>query len=236
MTLLRLLLLPALTLGLAVPAEAGSIAVSPIRIDLPADGRPEVVRVRNETGEATLIQVEAVAWSEDVDSAPRAHEILAVPPVFELAGSSEQVLRLALRQPLDGPTEKAYRLLITEVPRQAGAPNALVFAVRLNLPVFVTPAGAAPEAEWTVQRAPSGEAELVLTNRGHAHLRIEELSLRAEDGSSAVFASDQIAYALPGDAKVWALGQPLGALPPALEVSAKSNHGPLVAPVPRAGG
>jgi fimbrial chaperone protein len=129
-------LLPPLWLALlaAAPAEAGSLAVSPIRIELPPDGSPEVVHVRNGAVDSALVQVEAVAWGEDIDTAPRADEIIAVPPVFELKGEAEQILRLALRKPLAGASEKAYRLLITEVPREVSTPNALTFAVRLNFP------------------------------------------------------------------------------------------------------
>jgi fimbrial chaperone protein len=213
--LLRPLLPPLwLALAAAAPVEAGSLAVSPIRIELPPDGSPEVVHVRNGAVDSALVQVEAVAWGEDIDAAPRADEIIAVPPVFE----------------------KAYRLLITEVPRQVSTPNALTFAVRLNLPIFVTPAGAVPEPEWSIRRSPEGEAELVLDNRGGAHLRIEAIELRADGASTSLFSSNEIAYALASDAKVWPLGQPYDGLPPALQVSARSNHGPLVAPVARAGG
>jgi fimbrial chaperone protein len=239
MTRLRLRpLLPPLWLALAVaaPAEAGSLAVSPIRIELPPDGSPEVVHVRNGAVDSALVQVEAVAWGEDIDAAPRADEIIAVPPVFELKGEGEQILRLALRKPLAGASEKAYRLLIPEVPREVSAANALTFAVRLNLPIFVTPPGAVPEAEWSIRSSPDGEAELVLDNRGGAHLRVDGFELRADGASTPLFSSEEIAYALASDAMVWPLGQPYAALPPALQVSARSNHGPLVAPVTRAGG
>jgi fimbrial chaperone protein len=231
------LLLPlCLAVVATAPAEAGSLAVSPIRIELPPDGSPEVVHVRNGAVDPTLVQVQAVEWAEDIDAAPAASEIIAVPPVFELKGSSEQVLRLALRRPLAGAKEKAYRLLITEVPREVSAPNALTFAVRLNLPIFVTPDGALPEPEWSVRRSPDGEAELVLDNRGGAHLRVDEIELRADGASTPVYSSDEIAYALAADAKIWALGQPFDGLPPELEVIAESNRGPLVAPVARPGG
>jgi len=217
-------------------AGAANLGVSPIRVALPADGRPGVVRVRNEAQDSALVQVEAVEWAEDVDAAPVAGEVIAAPPVFELGGGEEQLVRLALRRPLANGVEQAYRLLITEVPQEVSAANALTFAVRLNLPVFATPEGAAPEPEWRVQPAAGGGAELVLANRGSAHLRVEALELRAKGGERPLFASERRAYVLAGEVDVWPLGQALAGLPPALEVSAKTHRGPLIAPVARPGG
>lgn len=232
-----LALVAAVLTGLhAGAAGAATLGVSPIRVELPADGSPGVVRVRNEAQAPTLVQVEAVAWRDDVDAAPVAGEIIAVPPVFELEGGGEQVIRLALRRPLEDGVERAYRLLITEVPQQVSAANALVFAVRLNLPVFATPKGAEPAPAWRVREAAGGEAELVLANRGSAHLRIEEVTLRAEDDQRPLFSSDRTAYALAGEVKVWPLGEPYAALPPALEVSAESHRGALTASVARPDG
>ena len=212
------------------------LGVTPIRVDLAANGSPTVVRVRNEGEESVLVQVEAVQWGVDVDAAARAGEVIAAPPIFELGGLAEQVLRVALRSPLDEPVERAYRLLITEVPRATGPANALTFAVRLNLPIFVTPQGAAPEPVWSMRQGAGGRAELVLVNRGNAHIRVQDLALKAEGRSEPVFASEGAAYALAGETQVWSLEKPLAALPPVLEVSVETNLGPLVAPVARAGG
>ena len=149
-------------------ALAATLQVSPVRITISADGKAGVVRLHNQSDVPTLVQVEALAWNDAADLAevPRTNEILAVPPVFEIAAGAEQLIRLALRKPLTTDTEAAYRLLITEVPRAVGdGTEGVSFALRLNLPVFVTPEGALAAAEL-VARARRRRRQAHLGQRG----------------------------------------------------------------------
>ena len=232
---LRIALAAALALALpAAPAAAGTLTVSPVLVELPPDGRPEVIRLHNPGPRPTLVQVEAIAWAEPdaLDAAPRAAEVLAVPPVFELAPDGRQIIRLALRRPLAGPAEQAWRLLITEVPRATGPDTGgLTFAVRLNIPLFATPAGAAPDPVWTLRSAEGGAAELVLTNRGTTRLQIIALELRAPQRGPSLLASEEPVYALAGEARRWPLDRPLDRLPAGLEVHVETDRGAQVSPV-----
>ncbi|MGI9416333.1 MAG: fimbrial biogenesis chaperone [Geminicoccaceae bacterium] len=213
-------------------AEAGTLKVSPIKIFLPDDGKSEVIRVKNPDPNPALVQVQAVEWTtvEKLDEAKRVDEILAVPPIFEIAPNSEQVIRLAHRDAGGGAIEKAYRLLITEVPEDV-TPGGVAFAVRLNMPLFVTPRGAVPDPEWRFGYTPSGEAELVLTNHGNAHLMVKSLTLRGVGDQRTLFKTDQFAYALAGTKQRWSLGYGQRSFPKSLEVHAETNLGPQQAPV-----
>ena len=221
----------ALALG---SAEAGTLKVSPIKVTLPADGRSEVIRLKNPDFRSTLVQVQAVEWAAaaDLDRAKRADEILAVPPIFEVGPDSEQVIRLALRDTGGPAVERAYRLLITEVPEEVEA-GGVAFAVRLNMPLFVTPEGAAPEPVWRFAYTPSGEAELILANHGSAHLMVKSLELRAAGASNPLFQTDRFAYALAGGEARWSLGYGRQSMPEGLEVLAETHLGPQQAPVMR---
>ena len=213
-------------------AEAGTLKVSPIKVFLPADGKSEVIRVKNPDPTPALVQVQAVEWvkAEDLDQAERAEEILAVPPIFEMGPNSEQVIRLAHRDGRTAAVEKAYRLLITEVPEEVD-PGGVAFAVRLNMPLFVTPKGAVPDPEWRFQTSPSGESELILANRGSAHLMVKSLELRASGHGKPIFETDQFAYALAGKEQRWSLGYGQKALPESLEVISETHLGPQQSPV-----
>jgi fimbrial chaperone protein len=214
--------------------SAGSLAVSPVRVELPADGKSRTVRVQNQTSHGTLVQVEAVAWEGNVDTARRVKEILAVPPVFQLPGDGQQILRLAVRQPLREPKERAFRLLITEVPQETGPPGGLMFSLRLNLPLFVKPEGAEAKPAWQLREI--GRAgELVLRNDGNAHVRIQELTLVGTNEAFAWETAD-ITYALAGESVSWPLGKSLAELPATMEVRAETNRGPITATVTRPGG
>jgi len=220
-----------LSLGLGT-AEAGTLKVSPIKVFLPAGGKTEVIRVKNPDSTPALVQVQAVDWAkaEDLDDARRAEEILAVPPIFEMGPNSEQVIRLAHRNQAGSSKERAYRLLITEVPEEVDD-GGIAFAVRLNMPLFVTPKGAVPEPEWRFQYTESGEAELILANRGNAHLMVKSLELRGAGAAKPIFQTDQFAYALAGTEQRWSLGYGRQSLPESLEVISETHLGPQQSPV-----
>ena len=214
-------------------ALAATLQVSPVRITISADGKAGVVRLHNQSDVPTLVQVEALAWNDAADLAevPRTNEILAVPPVFEIAAGAEQLIRLALRKPLTTDTEAAYRLLITEVPRAVGdGTEGVSFALRLNLPVFVTPEGALPQPSWSLERD-AGGATLTLGNEGNAHVRVQSIALFEDGGASPVFVSEDGGYVLAGDERSWQLD--LGRLKAgaALTVKAETNLGELEATV-----
>ena len=77
-----------------------------------------VVTLQNNAAEPVMVQVQTFAWPRTVasDDLEPTRELLAVPPVAELAGNGKQIIRVALRAALTGSREHAYRLLITEVP------------------------------------------------------------------------------------------------------------------------
>ncbi|HEX6141236.1 MAG TPA: fimbria/pilus periplasmic chaperone [Geminicoccaceae bacterium] len=209
---------------------SGSFNVSPIKIELPPDGSPSTVRVLNLESTPVLVRIEARSWADEIDSAPRSSEVLAVPPVVEVPGGGAQVVRLALRRPLTGSLEKAFRLLISEVPRERpDGVQGVTLTLRLALPIFVTPPGAVSDTSWAIVRTAGEDAHLVAMNKGAAHLLLKEL--KASDAELLEGAT----YVLAGESKSWPLDTPLSALPDVVEVRAETNRGPLVAEVrPRA--
>ena len=214
-------------------AVAATLQVSPIRISISADGKAGVVRLHNQSDVPTLVQVEALAWDDAADLAevPRTSDILAVPPVFEIGAGGEQVIRLALRRPLTSNTEQAYRLLITEVPRAVGdGVQGVAFALRLNLPVFVTPDGALPQPTWSLERD-GGGARLTLDNEGNAHVRVRSVALFEDGGTQPVFVSDEGGYVLAGRERSWQLDLSRLKAGASLTVEVETDLGRLEAPV-----
>jgi fimbrial chaperone protein len=201
-------------------------------------GQPQVIRLQNLGDAGTLVQVEIFRWrtGTDLGELEPTRDLLAVPPIFEVGPQSSQIIRLALRQPLELDREASYRLLITEVPREASvAPQTIAFALQLNMPVFVTPDGAKPDPAWSIRRTSSGATELVLANRGSSHLRVKTIGLLAERGDAPVAAIDQAAYVLAGQEKSWPLELP-ARVGKELTVRAETNLGELEAQVALPGG
>lgn len=191
-------------------AEAASLSVAPTRVDLVPGATAAMVTLQNDAELPVTVQVQTFGWrrstaSQDLEAT---RDLLAVPPVFSLAPKGKQIIRVALRGEVAGGSdaqERAYRLLITEVPELATATGAGVrFALRLSLPVFVTPAGAQALPSWSMRPGGSG-AELELANKGTAHLQVRRIELRAATDQEPVQVIEVPAYVLPGQTQAWPL-------------------------------
>ena len=172
-----------------------------------------------------MVQVQTFAWPDGpatADLVPT-RDLIAVPPVFEIAGNGRQIIRVALRAPLPGPREHAFRLLITEVPRGGAATTGVRFALRLSLPVFVIPDGARPEPQWSLRGRGSGQLDLVLRNVGDAHLQVRRITWRPEGRAGPATGIEAPAYVLAGREHSWPL--PGGAVAGPIELQAETSLG-----------
>lgn len=186
----------------ASATSAGSLAVSPIRIELAPGQRSVTVTVRNDGAQATLVQTQLVAWSQ-ADGEERLEpttDLLASPPIFDIAPAGVQIVRIALRRPADADRERSYRLLVTEVPGppQPGFTGAQ-FALKLSLPIFVDAAvaKAAPEVAWNATRDAAGALVLTAFNSGSKHIQVRAIDV-AGDGPDSEGRFAGLWYILPG--------------------------------------
>jgi fimbrial chaperone protein len=213
---------------------AGGLSIWPVRVHLPADGTVQEIQVSNPGDEASYVQVTAVEWHEagQTDKANTVQEILAVPPVFELAPNSSQLVRLVARDQGAKSVERAYRLVVTEVPRTAGlVPNTLAIAARMTLPVFVRPDGAQPSPVWSLERNGGAKPDLVLANKGNAHIKINEVTLFGAENEVPDFAVEQGSLIFAGREERWSLDIDLAELRAPITVRAETTTGPIEAVV-----
>ncbi len=220
--------------ALAGPASAGTFSISPIRVELGAAQRTAVLTVHNEEDRPAVVQVTALAWKQagGEDQTESTRDLLVTPPVFTIAPNADQVLRVALRGQPDPARELDYRLLLAEVP---GPPEqgftGLRLALRLSLPVFVTPAHVAPQLEWRLERADDGTLSLVAENKGNQHLQLSDFRLRFGDDAHAMRVG-VMRYVLPGSRVSWPVTLPEGAdLAAPLSVQGSSDQGAFEASV-----
>ena len=141
---LRLAALLAAALPLA-PLQAGDFGVSPIRVDLDRSTRTQVVRVTNDDERLLSFQMRMMEWTQDAEGRDRyadSADLVFFPQQMQVPAKESRVVRLGYRQP-PGPTERAYRLYVAELPRgtQPGEPGKAMVevAVRFGVPVFVRP-------------------------------------------------------------------------------------------------
>ena len=134
-----LALAAAMILGVA---HAGSFMVVPTRIELAPGKLSATLTIRNDDKEPAVIRLEPRAWDQkgDQDLYEATKEVLVTPPIVTVAPGAEQIVRIALRRPLDPQRELNYRLFLQEVapPPRPGF-SGLQVALRISMPIFARP-------------------------------------------------------------------------------------------------
>jgi fimbrial chaperone protein len=194
-------------LAVASPVLAGSIAVSPVRLDLSARQPVTVVNVRNDGAEPSVVQLDIVSWAQNAteDVYGATSELLATPPIFTVPVGGSQVVRVGLRRGPDSQRELTYRLFLQEIPSAAAADfNGMRMALRIGVPVFVAP-NVKPKQElrWRAVMATGGGIKVSLANSGTEHVKIADLQLAMIDGGHASQVQRVSTYVLPGQSREW---------------------------------
>jgi len=219
----------------AADAPAATLGVSPTRLEL-VPGRPAAALTVTNSGDAPLLlQVETFAWRAGTATSELepTRAILAVPPMLELAPGERAVVRVARRSTAPPEIEETYRVLVTEVPREDSAAGGVRLALRMSLPVFVTPPGARAEPRWSIERDAGGPS-LVVANLGRAHLHVRRLELLG--AGRPIPLGDGPVYVLAGREHRWSLSGTRLEGARTLSVRAETNLGELDFQVPARGG
>ena len=207
----------ALLIGAAVaaPAQASTFNISPIRAELSGAHRTEALTITNADDSPVVVQIRVVAWSQNsgAEQLVDTRELLATPPVLQIAPMSQQIIRVALRREPDPAQELTYRVIFEEVPQ--AAPKDFVglrVALRLSVPVFVAPAHgkANPAVAWDSRWLPNGQLEVAATNSGSGHLQVTDFEAQFP-GSLMPLRGVTSKYVLPGSRMSWILTPPADA-------------------------
>ena len=193
----------------AVSASASTFNIAPIRAELGATHRTDVLTLTNAQDEPVVVQVHVVAWSQQngEERLDETRELLATPPVLQIPASSDQIVRVALRREADPTRELTYRVIFEEVPQAAPANfNGLRVALRISVPVFVAPAHGKGTSEilWAAHPGADGELDVVASNKGTGHLQVTDFALQAGTSSQTVRGMTS-KYVLPGSRVTWKL-------------------------------
>jgi fimbrial chaperone protein len=207
---------------------AAAFSISPTRLLLEPGERAAAMTLTNNADARVTVQVETFAWNrtESIADLDPTNEIIAVPPFFDIDPGARQVIRVGLRKPHAGDVERAYRVVVSEVP--ANDPEAglgVQFALRLSLPVFITPPGARPEVGWQVSREEGGLA-LEVRNDGRSHIRLLSMAIRDPAAQSLIGEHTNPLYLLAGQQRRVVLPAKAG-VPGDVLIKAKTSHGDL---------
>lgn len=222
------LVLAALTacVAFAAPsaARAGSLQVSPVRVDFAPADQTQVLWLSNTGDDPVHAQVRVFAWSQanGKDDLAPTHDLIASPPMVSIAPHGRQLVRLVrLQPPAAAGAEQSYRLLVNEVPTADDKPvtSGLRFLLQYSVPVFLATqaasGGTAPEAvvdashlRIRLHRLPDGHTSLTVSNSGTTHIKISDLSLLDGHGSQRMLVPGLLGYVLAGETMSWPVDLP----------------------------
>jgi fimbrial chaperone protein len=203
-------LVSATALGLSpTPALAGTFSISPLRVELSSRTATGALTLRNQEDTPVVVQAEVLLWEQagGEEKLTQTRDLLVSPAVVTIPGNGSQLVRVALRRPVDAKRELSYRLILTEVPQTASPDfTGLNVALRLSLPIFIAPvATAEPGLEWSAVRSSDGSFALTARNTGNAHARVLSFDALSATGSRLGSPQNVSAYILPGQARTWTL-------------------------------
>lgn len=208
---------------LGAPVFAASLQVSPVTLDLQARQNSEGLWLSNSGTQPLQAQVRVYAWvqEEGEDLLKPTNEMVASPPMLTIQPGQRQIVRLVRVGAGQAPpaTEKAYRVVMDELPVGAGA-EGVKFVLRYSVPIFIAPPAleaadggqliAVPTVDWSVREGPAG-AVLTASNKGRTRAKVTNVSLLGRNGKKIVLSEGLYGYVLPGSIRQWSLSREAGA-------------------------
>lgn len=194
----------------AATCQAGSIQLTPVRINLSAAAKVAVLTVRNTGAEESVMQVTLNKWTLDGQryAYRQSQELVVTPATFRLAPGGQQIVRIGLRGSPPVDQEASYRLLVEEVPPPlSSAVTQAQLVVRHDLPIFVAPTKSAKAALDVSVECGSDGAKLRLTNIGNVHAQLRNIVLESLPARNELGRWDTFDYLLPNAQKSWVLAQ-----------------------------
>jgi fimbrial chaperone protein len=188
-------------IALAVPAtaHATTLKIYPVLIQLDGKTPVQTMTIENSSDALARMQVRVVAWRQEngQDLFEGTRDILANPPLFEVAAGAQQIARFGLRTTA-GATEKSYRIFLEEIPTERPlAPGEVRTLLRVSIPIFVPAPGAQPSLDWQVSAAGNRQLSVVVRNTGGAHVHLNRIDIKRADGSALTTRQESV-YILPG--------------------------------------
>lgn len=194
----------------ATAALAGSIEITPVRLNLSDATKVGVLTVRNTGTDESVVQVTLNKWTLNASEYvyAQSQELVITPVTFRLAAGAQQLVRVGLRGSAPANKEAAYRLLVEEVPPPPAAGfTGAVLVVRHDLPVFVAPHDKATASLNIGVICAATGASLHVTNSGNVHSLLHNVVLKDLDSQKELAHWDTFDYLLPDAEKSWVLAQ-----------------------------
>lgn len=158
-----------------VNSWAASFIVNPVIAHLTEQQTITSLMIKNQSSTPTAIELELYRWNQ-VDGKEKltpAPELLATPAIFKIPANASQIIRVGSRQSITSSEEKAYRLIMTEIPSQSKQSfQGLNVLLRISIPIFLSKTISSPELIWKASVNDDGKLLLSIANTGLGHTKI----------------------------------------------------------------
>lgn len=200
-----------LLLASLLPAQAASIRISPVNIEMQESQKATALSLTNTGTEAVSLQLRTFEWSQQngQDHLVPTSGLMISPPAVTVPAGASYTVRIARTAVTSVPSELSYRLLIDELPRPVD-PRTLSQGVsmilRTSLPVFVVDDKAFAQLSWRAWQDTNG-VHTEVHNTGQRHAKISQLTLSVNNIPIS-FGSGLNGYVLAGTTRQFTTLQP----------------------------
>ena len=230
-TRLAAALIAVLSSVVAWRAEASTLRVSPVGLDLPIGQNASTLSLFNDDVAPLNVQVRVFRWRQvdGKDVLEPTSGVVVSPPIAKVTPGATRTVRIVRLDPKLPVQQETYRLIVDELPPPLSEGGRQVtLLMRHSIPLFFAASADRAKVEWRLIRSEGGPA-LSVVNSGGRHLRVSNLRILGADGAVLAERKGLVGYALPGSKMTWPTG-PLDAAP-GLHLVADTDTGPIDAPL-----
>ena len=223
-----LLLQATIGFGFMNVSEAGSIRLSPVKIELLDTEKASSLTLYNQSSESSNYQIRAFKWTQNQgeDMLQETDEIAVSPPILNLKPDVSFTIRIVRTKPSSLVDESAYRILIDELPKpvdQRKAGQGVNIIMRSSVPMFVTNKDAIPQL--SIEFDPSSKSEIWIRNSGKRYAYLSSLNIKnlTTDQEISIPVNTINGYILSGQAKKYKIQNDTWLNNPAHQYSVKAT-------------
>ena len=212
-------------------ADASSLQITPVNIEVPAPGAASKVTLANAGSEQLSAQIRVFKWVQKngKDVLEETREVVASPPAMKLGPGKKSVIRVVRVSKTPAAKEESYRLIVDEIPAPPKPGQAGVgFAIRYSVPVFFSKPGEDVDLKWKAT-VTNGQLTLKAENAGGRRIRLAALKAVGSNGKSVSFGSGLSGYVLGQSLKTWTAKAKSIAPGGTIKILAQGDNGPIEA-------
>ncbi len=218
-------------------ATAASLQVAPTSLQLTPRQNADALWLTNSGTAPVQVQVRVYEWRQDAgqDQLLPTTDLQVSPPMQSLAAGQQQLIRVVRSEPATPASQRAYRVVVDELPTVDPRRTGMQFVLRYSMPVFVQP-DAGTGLDYALQarltRLDDGRPALEVHNSGNSYAQLADLGLGPTNRPQIIHPG-LLGYVLGGQTMRWPLDIPAARLAGAT-FSAKINGESAQTPLPAA--